>query len=596
MLKNALFCLLFFVSVFAAFGQVGVDPSDSFYDQVEIWEAQGLVRDLPPLRPYPVAVIKDILQTVMSSSNELAVQKAKQFSEKIFAKPFHVAVEGEGNFKFSDDKNAKQALGFAGISGDAAFLKAFSASYKLNFAGTINSDASVLPVFASTPHTFRDPADLGPLELFLEMDGSIAYGSPRFYVQGGISHNSFGPFYGRSVVFSPDAQHTANFSVVVNPGRWSYTHGMFVLGASNNAGEGVYPNKFMMLHSIEGRIFDWLTASFYETIVYGDRFDPSYFVPMPFMVAQGITGFDDNLMMGVSFTIKPFAGLSWSTDIFIDDISLNDVFKFDFDTKIRGALQTGIKYAPLGLPVLKLVQLDYTLVTPYMYAHKQNIYSPYDGDYVIGGTKAINYQTYNNVGTAIGSQLAPNSDRVFLSVSGEPVQGLNITLTGAFIRHANVNESITTQEAIDYLNAPADYFLTDGTINNHPYVGFLRNDATESEGDPNDLSNVDYKYMSSGKSRLMFMTQDTKMYVVQAGLNVSYDFPAMSFGQFSVGVGYMFEYIKNWGVQNNMFPGSGDSFKKTATEADVASAVADWKAQLKDVVNNYVTVSVKYKY
>ncbi len=596
MLKKIVFFLVCFGFAFSSFAQVGVDPSNSFYDYVEIWEAQGLVSNLPPLRPYPVALVKDILNQVMSSSNEKAVNEAKMLSDKLFEKPLHVELSGNINLKFSED-DAKQAVGFGGINGDIAFQEKLSASYKLNFAGAINSDAAVIPVFTSKPYTFRDPADLGPLELFLEMDGTMSYGTPKFYIQGGISHNSFGDFYGRSVVLSPDAQHTANFSVVVNPGRWSYTHSLFALGASTNAGESVYPNKFMMLHSLDGQLFDWLSASFYEAVVYGDRFDPSYFVPMPFMIPQGITGFDDNLIMGVAFTVKPFAGFAWSTDIFLDDISLNDLFKLKFDTKIRGAFQTGVKYAPVNMSVLNMVQLDYTLITPYMYTHKQNIYSPYNGDYVIGGTQAINYQAYTNAGKPMGSQLAPNSDRISVCVKTEPVKGLNVKLSGSFIRHANVNESITTQEAIDYLNSPSDYFLTDGSIYNHPYGGFLRDDANVTEGSPENMKEVDYRYMYSGKNRLMFMNQATKMYVIQAGLDLNYEFPQLSFGQFSVGIGYVFEYIKNWGVQENMFPGNGtEYFTNTATEADVEKAIAEWKANLKDVINNYVTVSVKYRY
>ncbi|MBR5867079.1 MAG: hypothetical protein IKZ04_04115 [Spirochaetaceae bacterium] len=586
MLKKIIFCFILFVFSFGIYAQVGVDPNDSFYDYLEVWETQGLVSNLPPLRPYPVALVKDILKQVMSGTNEKAKNEAEMLSEKLFGKAFHVEVSGDVNLKISDDADAKQAVGFGGVNGDIAFQEKLSASYKLNIAAALNAKADVIPVFTTKPYTFRDPADLGPLELFLEMDGNISYGNPGFYIQGGISHNSFGDFYNRGVVLSPDAQHTANFSVVVNPGRWSYTHSLFALGASNNAGKGVYPNKFMMLHSLDGQIFDWLTASFYETVVYGDRFDPSYFVPMPFMVPQGITGFDDNLIMGVAFTVKPFDGFSWSTDVFIDDISVNDLFKFKFDTKIRGALQTGVKYSPLNSSFVDLVQMDYTLITPYMYAHKQNIYNPEDCSYITGGSKAINYQAYTNAGKPMGSQLAPNSDRIALCVKAEPVKGLNVKLSGCFIRHANVNESITMEEAIDYMNAPSGYFLTDGSINNHPHIAYLQADGS-----------MKYKYMSSAWNRFMFMSQKTKMYVVQAGLDVNYDLPELTFGQFSVGFGYLFEYIKNWGVQENMFPGNGTKdFTNTATEADVEKAIAEWKSNLKNIMNNYVTVSVKYRY
>ena len=588
-LRKAAFAVICLIAGGILTAQVGVDPSDIFYDQLEIWEVQGVVSDLPPLRPYPLTVIRDILVSVINGSDDRARTEAEALYAYVFAKPYHADVFTDTRFKFSDDNNAKQSIGFAGLAGDLFFLDTASASYKLNFAGAVNPDAAVLPAFTALPHSLKDAAAIGPFDTFTEMNGSVAVGSSRFYAQAGINHSSFGDFYNTGVVLSPDAQHTANFSVVLDQGSWSYTHGLFVLGASNNAGSDVYPNKFLAIHSLTARICRWLSASFYESVVYGDRLDPAYLIPMPFMIAQGISGFDDNLIMGLAFTVTPLAGLSWSTNFYIDDMELNDFFKLHFDTKIRGAFQTGIKYAPLNLPVLKLVQADYTLITPYMYTHSQRLAN----SDIVGGSSAVNYQAYTNAGKALGSHLDPNSDRVSLAVTLEPVDGLKIGISGAFIRHANVNESLTTEEALMYLNAPEGYFLTDGSIHNHPYVN--RKDGSAESPD-------DFGSLPSAWNRFMFMEQDTKMYVVQAGLSAEYRFPAAAFGQFSVGLGYTFEYIKNWGVQNNMFPGTGTIDKDgtwtsgTETEADVAAALAAWKSQLKDVINNYLTISLKYRY
>ncbi|MBO5136907.1 MAG: hypothetical protein J6B81_00210 [Spirochaetaceae bacterium] len=596
-MKKIVVAIVFVFLSTVVFAQVGVNPEEEFYSHLERWESQGLISNLPPLRPYPPVVVKDILDTVIAEGNSIQKAEAQRLYEKYFDFPLHADFFADGRFKFSDDSDAKQAAGFGGLAGDLSFLEKASASYKLNIAAVKNHDAAVLPIYTSLPYTFRDAASIGPLDGFVEMNGSLAFGTPLFYVQGGITHNSFGDFYDKGLVVVPDAQHTANVSVVVNPGKWSYTHSLFMLGASTNSSIGgeIYPNKFMALHSLNANPLQWLSFSIYETVIYGDRFDPSYFIPMPFMVAQGITGFDDNLIMGVTFSIKPIKGLAWNTNVFIDDISLDDVLKFDFDTKIRGALQTGIKYSPLQLPFISLVQLDYTLVTPYMYAHKQNIYDSFDGSFVVGGGDAINYQAYTNAGKAIGSQLAPNSDRVALSATFEPISGLSVGLSGTFIRHANVNQSLTAEEALRYLNAPAGYFLTDGSINNHPHYGYLP--EGETEGYPK------FDYMDSASDRLMFMSQDTKMYIVQAGLEVDYRFPVTKAGQFSLGVGYTFEYIKNWGVQNDLFPGTGSINPETGewtsggkTLEDVPVAIETWKSQLKDITNNYLTVSVTYRY
>lgn len=589
-MKKSILLLFLIFSMTFSFAQVGVDPTNLFYEKLEKWEAQGVVSNLPPLRPYPLPVVKEILDTVISTGNDIQKAQAQELYDLIIEKPFHIDIEGTGNVKFSDDEDAKQIIGLGGVSGDIAFTPKATASYSLNLAATINPDAMVLPTYQSLPYSFIDSVDIGKIKAFTEMDGMISYSFDNIYAQAGISHNSFGSFYDEGIVLVPDAKHTVNFSVVVNPKTWSYSHAFFVLGASQNNGKYIYPNKFMSIHSINFNPLTWLSLSYYEAVIYGDRFDASYFIPMPFMIAQGISGFDDNIMMGVSLDIKPLPGLLWATNIFIDDLSLDDVVKFNFDTKIRGALQTGLKYSPLELPVLDMVQLDYTLITPYMYAHKQNITDPLDADnWVVGGADAINYQAYTNAGKSLGSQLAPNSDRIVLSTKISPVNGLDIGVRGAFIRHANVNESLTPEEALVYLNAPAGYFLTDGSINNHPHYG------------TSDGNKTDYEYIESAKSKLMFMSQDTKMYIVQAGFDAEYTFPKTKIGTFSLGVGYTFEYIKNWGVQNNMFPGTGtiedgEWQPGTKTLDDVPLAIEAWKDKLKDVTNNIVTISFKYRY
>ena len=54
----ALCLVLFTIPLFA---QVSVDPDDTFYTLVEAWEIRGLIDEVPPLRPFPIKNIRDIL-------------------------------------------------------------------------------------------------------------------------------------------------------------------------------------------------------------------------------------------------------------------------------------------------------------------------------------------------------------------------------------------------------------------------------------------------------------------------------------------------------------------------------------------------------
>ena len=140
----------------------------------------------------------------------------------------------------------------------------------------------------------------------------------------------------------------------------------------------LFSQKYLAIHSVNAKIFEWLYAGFYETSVYGGRFEPAYIIPAPYMVTQGLSGFDDNVLMGLSLTVKPRKNFSWITDIYLDDLGVNEMVKLNFDTKIRGTFQTGINYVPLNLEQISMIRLNYTAVTPYMYTHKQNLINNVD--------------------------------------------------------------------------------------------------------------------------------------------------------------------------------------------------------------------------
>lgn len=595
-MKKPIICLIFILLFSTLFAQVSVDPTAEFYENLQKWEAQGIVKNIPNLRPYPVFLIKTILEDVMMSDNLTAVSEASQLYEDIFRKSWNISVDAVGDLNFSRD-NHYMVYGLAGVEGDVSSLNNTSLGYQLKFSGVVNKDQLAISRYTTLPYSFKDAASMGKLDIHLETNGSVSVGTPSVYFQAGINHNSFGYFYGKNTVFSSDAEHSANFSVVLNKERFSYVHSLFILGASNGitptsvtGTSGASPNKFLALHGINGKIFDWLYMSFFETMIYGNRFEPAYLVPVvPFMVTQGVVGYsDDNLIMGLGFSVRPVTGLVWNTSLFLDDVNVNELFKLDFDTKIRGALQTEISYTTTDIPVLSKITGGCTLITPYMYSHGQLYRDPVSGKETLASRDNIHFQSYTNSGKSLGSQLDPNSAEVSLSVDLDFVENLSVNVFGNFICHGNVNESLTKEEAKMYLNALEGYFTTDGTLNNHQMV--IENDDGS------------YGYLPSSQNRLMFLSQDTLMYVAQAGVDIGYTFPRTVAGEFSIGMKYIFEFVKNDGVRNNMFIGKGkvgDDGKINpwnATDQDVEQAISNWKNQLKDVINNYLTFSVQYRY
>ena len=108
----------------------------------------------------------------------------------------------------------------------------------------------------------------------------------------------------------------------------------------------------------------------------------------------------------------------------------------------------------------------------------------------------------------------------------------------------------------------------------------------------------------------MILTQPTKEYTFQADVNLGYEFPKTKIGKFAVNLGYTFEYVHNYGVGKDMFPGQEWFYEKATgkyltqekngTEVDVDAelnaAYASWKAALKNVMNHYFSINFKYTF
>ncbi len=582
--KKLLLGLLLLALIFPLAAQVSVDPNDPIYTDISNWENLGIIRNVPPLRPYPLKLISSFLQTVMQSEYEDQAAIANAYWQQIFGKTvdavFEVADYGrqanrkvDAKGKNGTKEKANEYNVKIGVAGDIQAAELMTVGVKSNILITDGLEKDSLPSFVNKNYdAVSDATDLKFAKAFLDMNVTTAIGNENIYFQGGISRNSFGPFYEDSVSLNPGAFHSGNLSVVFRRNNWNYTQSAFMLGATNDEGSDVKPNKFLMMHSFNWTPKPWFTLSYYENVVYGKRFDPIYMLPfVPYMVAQGIGSFNDNVQMGLAFKIRPAAGFSWNTDVFIDDMAMNDIAKLRFDTKLRFGAMTGFVYSPIDSPFSE-ISMNYTMISPYMYSHEEFL----DTNYNVTGSNGTNYQNYTNNGKSIGSNLPPNSDRIAIKFKVNPFSNLKLTFGANMIRHSNINELLVKKspdEAIKYLKLPAQTgtLRTDGSVLNHPY------------------STGAYEY---AWNHFMFMQSETRMYVWQGSLDAAYALPMQHYGQMTLNFGYTFEYIKNNGVQNNMLPTGVYS----ADQAGLDKAYADWKANLHDDINHGFRLSFKYLY
>ena len=582
-LKKLIFLVLFAFTSVMVFSQVSVDPSDPIYTDISNWENLGIIHNVPPLRPYPLTLITSFLNTVMESEYEDQAAKARVYYERIYGKSVDVGFEVSDYYKYGKNKVDKQGKNgtkateneldvYLQGAGDIKATDYMSVSGKMNVLVTTGLDKNPLPVFQNKKYdSVNDPTNLKFAKAFLDMNVTAGIGNENIYFQGGISRNSFGPFYEDSVSLNPQGFHSGNASFVIRHNKWNYTQAMFILGATDDMGEHQSPNKFMMMHSIDFSPFKWLTVSYYENVVYGNRFDPIYMLPfVPYMVAQGIGSFNDNVQMGIAFKVRPRPGFTWMTDVFVDDLAMNDLVKLKWNTKFRFGAMTGFVYSPLDSPFTE-VSFSYTLITPYMYTHEQ---FAENGNSV--GNTAPNFQNYTNNGKSMGSNLPPNSDRIAFKIKANPAENLALAFGANMIRHSNINELIldkSPEEAIKYLELPSPpgALKTDGSVLNHPY----------------SVGSYDYAW-----NHFMFLQSGTYMYTWQASLDAAYTLPMQRVGKLSLNAGYTFEYIRSNGVQNDILPTGVYS----ADQNGLNLAYSNWKAALHDDINHYFRISFKYLY
>lgn len=614
MKKKLLSFFVFAAVLSSAFAQVSVDPDDYFYTLSQGWEIRGLTKAAPPMRPYPLRNIRQILEDVIENGTPTDVERAKYYMEKINGKPWTVEAGGHGTAKFTfeteyDEEEEEGKSSFDGcekshgmfilanpkVYGDISFLNGLvSMGYSAGFAAYKGHEDEFVPLYTNSKHDTRtDAIEAGPLDVYLDVNDAIAVGKTNIFAQAGIYRTGYGDFFDECPAMNDDAFHSANFSFSVFSDKVAYTQILSAIGASSAYdGEELFPDKYFAFHAIEIKPSRKFSVTYYESCVFGQRMDLTYFIPAPYMIGEELSGFGDNVQMGLKFNIIPFDNFMWVTDIYSDDTDLESALKLDLDSKNRFVLQNGFVYTPENSFCTRL-GFNYTVITPYTYSH---------WEYADGSSGAItagipSYQNYTNNGLCMGLSIPPNSDRFSLSVDMMPKPNMKIKLFSSFMRHGNVCESLENDEALVYLSADKGVYSTDGSLFTHSMFSDPENDIGEKVG--------------TAWHHLNFLTQDHKMYAAKAGFDLNYEFPKQKWGQFTLKFGYAFEYVHNKGVDNPMYePVSGlkydnesGKYKLNATEQTdaeleqiVATSKEAWLRNLHDEMNHYITVGGSFRF
>lgn len=592
---SIIFALLFTLQF--TFAQVTLNPSHSFYKSVQSWQNRKLIGTVPVTRPYSASNIKEILQIVLENGSEKDKALAEQYWLELTGKPWNAVLAVDANLKAEGSDIKKLFNVLPSVNGNINLLNdKFNIGYK--FGISIRNDANIenyLPEFSNYSCDGRfDPAEFKSLKLFIEANNIFSYRKNGIILQAGIFRQGYGDFLNEGVTMNDTAFHRPTILFSYSSKLFSYTQSLSMLGATVNSlyTSSTKDTKYLAFHSIDFTPFNWLSAAFYETSTFGKRFDFSYMIPAPYMIAQSFSGYADSLMMGVRFKIIPFSSFAIKTDLLVDDLAVNELLKFNLNSKNRIAWNTALEYTPEE-SFIDRIALNYLIVTPYTYSHWD--YNNAVTEEMTADT--INYQNYTNCGYTIGTTLPPNSMQLKLNVDFQPLKKLNISLFGSYNLHANIVETLTPEEQMIYALADENIYSTDGSIYTHPYYY----DPTcyykdESHG-----------YIMTAWDYLNYLNQAHKMTVVQAGLNTDYVLFQNNYGSLTLKLSYIFELIKNKGVDSNIYPGQV-TYDKVSEEYTYNGHITKnrnevlnyykqiWISNFKDVINNFVYIGIEYKY
>ena len=529
-LRFTTICLLFltlFTIEISAFNLV--DPNDQFYKDINFWQERGYLGIIPPLRPYPMQLAVKLLKQVENNGTVKDREKARIYMNQLHTNlKAGIKTEFLGRFTSNGYRWDGGALAeIKGSLGDYITLWHNIGGYLIygyqsaNFGGRDVYEYGNRQLHDTKP----DWASIGNLYPQTSYTGLTSIGNSNIYFQAGLARSSLGDFSEDGLVLSPRAPEQGHFDFIYWGDQFSFTSATLELAASTNGGEGIYPEKYLALHSINWQPAHWVELGFIEGLIYGERIEPLYFLPFSWLFySQGFVGFVDNSYMGALGRFSLPENIELNSILYVDDAHFNDLIRLNFDTKYKVGLQAGINWSP-GVNWLKRIQIDYSMVSPFMYTHWESPASTRDNGSAYADD--VNYENYTHLGQNLGISLDPNSDRISLNWNSEPAMGLSINFNTTYIRHGNGSRDS---------EGNLIYTKTDSSQDGISPNGDISDDGVDSDG--TILTN-----QSNYSTNLL--NQPVLEKVLQLSISGKYTITSSSIGEMYLELGYTLESIKN---------------------------------------------------
>jgi hypothetical protein len=268
---------------------------------------------------------------------------------------------------------------------------------------------------------------------YSDVRGMVSYSWDWGSLDFGKEYLQWGSGRGGQLIFSNKSPSFPFLRLIINPVEWlhfQYIHGWLhsgIIDSSSIRGTSIEDyytffqvDKFIAAHIISIYPFDNFSFSLGESVVYSDKLEPAYFIPVIFFRLtdhylsdrESNTGDNAQIFMNAVYKYIPLRTKLYGT-FFIDELSLTNTLK-------------GIKHSILSYTVgLNLVDpflknseliIEFTRLDPFTYMNADNTH------------------LYTNHRYQLGHWVGSNAEHIFASYKQWILRGLSIKVWGDFVR------------------------------------------------------------------------------------------------------------------------------------------------------------------
>ena len=265
---------------------------------------------------------------------------------------------------------------------------------------------------------------------FDRMNANLTYSWSWGNFTAGKDFNFYGSGYNGKLILSGKAPSFPLIKIEAYPVDWfkfSYIHGSMNSRVIDSTSIRLGPvrdhhakvAKYFVSHMVSFTPFEFINLSLGESVIYSDRFEPIYLIPVAFfrIADHYMTDSDEaagNAQVFASFWYKSYEiRTKFYASVFIDELSVSS------NTESRSVgYNAGVKIVDPLIPESELIA-EYTKTDPMLYFH------------------ADQAQTYENYGYQLGHWIGSNADQLYLSLKKRILRGLSIYLNYTYTRKGN---------------------------------------------------------------------------------------------------------------------------------------------------------------